>query len=189
MNKAVLLGAMIGGPAGAIGAHQISKANEKGKTMGMPGSLCHILTNNKIDNKNATISEMMKEGAKDVATLGGITLGSAAAASLAVKKSTKAADLLKDIISGIGEKLSKVTVNGENLKKIIKNNKLYTKFNNLPLPAKAAAIAGGAALALFTPIISLTSVQKQGYIEGKHELNPHIDLQSVAKECKKGCVA
>lgn len=164
-------------------------SNKTGKTVGCPASVMHVLTNDKLDNKMATTGEMLKESIKDTAILGGVALGTAGTASLIVGNSNKASKSFANLIKKAGEKLSHISVNGTDLKSIIKDTKLYSKINNLPLPAKAGLAAGIAAFSFLAPSVALTSAFKQGYIEGKHELNPHIDLQSVAKECKKGCVA
>lgn len=189
MNNAILAGGIPSIAIGLGGSKIYHKAT--GKPAGAPGSIAHVLTNDKLDSKPATLAEMAKESAKDTVTLGRITLGTAAATSLIVGNSNKAATFFNNLINKAGNALSKVTINNNNLKEIIKNLKLYQKINNLPLPAKAAIAAASAVFAIAAPIIALVSSQKQGYIEGKHEVNNNQQSQyeKMHKGTAMGCVA
>lgn len=186
MVNAKVFSAVAGIGIGLGGAKIYNKITDK--PAGCPASTAHVLTNNKLDSKVATAAEMFKEGIKDTATLGGITLGTAGAASLVVGNSNKAANAFKNLIKTAGEKLSQITVKGKDLKNIIKDTKIYSKLNALPLPAKAAIAAGCAAFALLAPTFALTSATKQGYIEGKHEVNNNLKYDK-SHICSKGCVA
>jgi len=150
-----------------------SKAYKKitGKTAGEPASLAHILTNDKLDKKakKAVIAEQFKESGKDTLKLAGIVATTAGATAIATGCSNKITGIAQKSISKVGNLLSKVSVNGNNLKDMIASTKVYQKISTLPTPAKAAMAVGGAVLALVAPIMTLVSSQKAGYIEGKHE--------------------
>ena len=138
--------------------------------VGMKGSIAHVLTNDKIEDKGACFKEMAKEGIKDTLVLSGVTAGTAGAAALATGCSNKAAGAFNQLKTKAGEILSKISVNGENLKDIVKNSSIYKKINTLPTPAKAAIAAGAAAIALVGSIMTISAQSKAGYIEGKHEV-------------------
>ena len=163
----VVTATVLGGvPAGVM----IGAARHANKTIGAPASIAHILTNDKLDSKGKVIAETAKEGIKDTLTLGGIAVGTGAAASLAAGNSTKVATAfkgLKDKLSGI---LGSINYGGKSVKDVIKNTKVFQKFNSLPAPAKVGLAVGAAALALAAPIVSMVSAQKAGYIEGQHEV-------------------
>lgn len=164
---------IVGGVAGtglALGGSAIYK-KVSGKPAGVPGSVAHIVTNEKLDNKAKAevLKEQFVESTKDTLKLGGAVAGTATAASLITGNSEKAANVFNKIKSKIGDTLAKCSINGKNLKDIVKNTKVFQKFNSLPTPAKAGITAGAALLALAAPVVSMVSAQKAGYIEGKHE--------------------
>ncbi len=138
--------------------------------IGMKGSPAHILTNNNMSKaeKKECYKELNKEGLKDTVKLTTLTAGAAGVGAIA-SKSNKVVNGLKAIRHSVGEALSKVDINGTNLKEAVKNSSLYTKFNSLPTPAKAAIAVGTAALAIIAPLATIGQASKAGYIEGKHE--------------------
>ncbi len=159
--------------------------------VGMKGSIAHVLTNDKIEDKGACFKELFKETAKDTLTIGGITAGAAGAAAIVTGCSNKASNAFKNIITGVGNALDKIKIDSvskyrgnkfesikeviENstsasLKEIVKDSSIYKKIHSLPTPAKAAIAAGAAALALVGSIMSISLASKAGYIEGKHEV-------------------
>ncbi len=138
--------------------------------IGMTGSPAHVLTNKKVEDKKACLKEIYKQAGKDVLTLYGVTAGVAGTAALAASKSNKFAGALHTAKNAAGELLSKVSINGENLKEIVKNTSSYKTFNSLPTPAKAAIAFGTAVLAAAPQIFACLSAAKSGYIEGKHEV-------------------
>ena len=142
-----------------------------GKTVGAPGSLAHITSNDNLSTKAklSVLAEQGKEGLKDTFSLAGATATVAAAGSLAVANSNKCADAFKTLISKAGDALSKVEINGNNLKEAVKNTDLYNKVKSLPLGAKAAIAAGTVALAVLAPLYTAVAQSKAGYIEGKYE--------------------
>ncbi len=172
----------------------LGSARHAHKTLGAPGSLSHVLTNDKLDNKGKVLVEQTKENNKNLLKLGGITVCAGAAASLATGCSKTLTNLLHQLKHWAGEKLSQVSISkipsnvkvdriifneaefikeqlntNKNLKDMIKNTKLFQKLNSLPTPAKAGLAVSAAILALAAPITALISSQKAGYIEGKHE--------------------
>lgn len=156
---------------GLGGAKLASKIT--GKPVGVPASPEHILTNDKLDKKAKVnvVKEQLQESAKDTLKVGGIVLGSATAASLVAGNSKKVSGFLQTQKGKVGNLLSKVTVNSKNLKEIIQGNNLYKKLNALPAPSKAAIAAAAATLSIVTPIATIVSARKAGYIEGKQESN------------------
>ncbi len=148
--------------------------------IGMIGSPAHITTNKHMTAKEkiACHGEILKEGLKDTLKLAAGVTG-AAGIGAAASKSTKFVNLLKNVRHSVGDALSKVTVNGENLKETVLKSDIYGKFNSLPVPAKAAIAVGAAALAIAAPLFTIASSSKASYIEGKNE----------AKSIKYGCVA
>ncbi len=165
--KPVVAATVIGGiPAGII----VGAARHANKTLGAPGSLIHVLTNDKLDSKAAVLAEQTKEGIKDTLTLGSIAVGSGAAASLATGNSAKVAKLFKGAKDKLSGFLGKIEYNGKSLKNAIKSTKIFQRFNSLPAPAKVGLAVGAAVLGLLAPIVALISSQKDGYIEGQHEV-------------------
>jgi len=139
-------------------------------TIGLIGSPAHITTNKNMTGKEklACHGEILKEGLKDTLKL---TAGVAGAAGIgaAASKSGKFVNALKGVRHSIGDKLSKVTINGENLKDTVLKSDIYGKFNSLPVLAKAAIAVGAAALAIAAPLVTIAETSKAGYIEAKHE--------------------
>lgn len=164
-----LLGSATGVGLALGGSKLYTKAT--GKPAGAPASLAHIMTNDKLDSKAAVLKEQFIEGTKDTLKLGGAAVGTAAAASLVTGNSAKVAGFVQKAQTKAGKLLSKVSINNANLKDIVKDTKVFQKFNSLPTPAKAGIAAGIALLAVVTPIFTLVQSQKAGYIEGKHEIN------------------
>ena len=146
-----------------------AKAYQKisGKAAGCPGSIAHVLTNDKIENKAACYAEQLKEFGKDTVKLTAATGAAAGVASLAAGFSPKVQAGVKNIVVKTGEALSQVSVKGQSLKEVVNNTKACGWFKSLPTPAKAAVLAGAAVLSLGA-FVALTS-NKPGYIEGQHE--------------------
>ena len=167
-SKLLAMSLAANGIAGAtvLGATKLA-GKISGKPQGMPGSIAHVLTNDKIENKGACYVAQLKEGAKDTLKLTAATGAAAGVASLAAGFSPKVQAGVKNIISKAGEGLAKVSVNGQSLKDTLKNSPAYGWFKALPSPAKAAVLAGAAVLSLGA-FVALTS-NKPGYIEGQHE--------------------
>ncbi len=163
----VAAGTMVAGVPGGV---VIATAKAANKTIGAPGSLAHVLTNDKLDKKGSVLAEQTKEGVKDTLKLGGIVAGTGAAAAAAVAKLPKANALFNGLKDKVSNLLGKFSYGNQSIKDLIKNTKIFQKFNTLPNPAKAAIAVGAAALALVGPLISLVSSAKAGYIEGQHEV-------------------
>ena len=146
-------------------------AKKTGKPVGVPASLVHIYTNDKLDKQAK--SEVQKETSKELLkTTGKLYSTSAiigAGAALAAGCSRTVANSLHSAKIVAGEVLSEIAVSGTSLKEIIKANPQFQKFNALPTPAKAGIVAGFAALSLLAPIARNNASVKAGYIEGKHE--------------------
>ena len=156
------------GMAGALGT--IKLANKiTGKPVGCKGSIAHVLTNDKIENKAACFNELNKECAKDTLKLTTATGVAAGAGAIATIASPKAKSFLQSAKTAIGNFLSNVSISGKSLKDIVKNTKVFTKFNSLPAPAKAAVAIGGAVLAAGCALLGISSASKAGYIEAQHE--------------------
>lgn len=174
MNKNLAVGAglaalstccSLGGSIGAIKLQQ----KITGKPAGCIGSVAHIISNDKIENKFACFKEMNKEGAKDTIKLAAATGVAAGAGAIATAASPTVKGAVKNVISKTGKALSNVSVSGKSLKELITSTKAFTKFNALPAPAKAAILAGGAVLATGLALLNNVSAAKAGYIEAKHE--------------------
>ncbi len=148
----------------------IGAARNANKTIGVPASLAHVLTNDKLDNNGKVLAEQTKECFKDTLKLGGIAAGTGAAAALLSGSSAKAAKLFNSAKGKISGFLSKINYKGKSVKDIIKNTKIFQKYNSLPAPAKVGVAVAAAVIAIATPIASLVSAQKAGYIEGQHEV-------------------
>ncbi len=151
--------------------------------IGLKGSVSHILTNDKVENKHACLKELYKERCKDVLRLSGGAAGVAGAAAATTillpeclpDAASKAANIVNKTKSAIGKQLSQFTFrdqngNLSNLKEAVKSTKIYTKLSALPAPAKAAIAAGAAALPVIASFLHKASVRREGYIEGKHEV-------------------
>ena len=136
--------------------------------VGMKGSIAHVLTNDKIEDKGACFKEMAKESIKDTLVLGSVTAGTAGAAAIATGCSNKAAGAFNQLKTKAGEILNKISINDKNLKDIVKNSKIYNKIS--ASPAKAAIAAGAAAITLVGSLMTVSAQSKAGYIEGKHEV-------------------
>lgn len=158
------------GTALTVGGSKIYM-NGTGKPAGAPGSIAHILTNDKLDKqgKADVLKEQTKESLKDALKVTGLAAGCAGAAALATAKSPKLSGLLSSAKSAVGGALEKVSVNGDNLKDMVKGTKVFEKFSALPKPAKAAIAVGAGALAGLGTIYKAVTQSKAGYIEGKHE--------------------
>lgn len=169
MVVASTVGVAIGTGAAVGGSKLYTKIT--GKPAGMPGSMVHILSNDKLDKKakEKVILETTKEGYRDTAKLAGAAGLVAGAAAIATGCSNKIAGVVQEAYSGVGTALSNVTVKGNNLKEVVKNTGVFQKFKALPLPAKAAIAAATGLVALVLPIVSVCSAAKAGYIESKHE--------------------
>lgn len=148
--------------------------------IGVKGTPIHILTNEHMTRteRNACYKEVGKQQLKDTLKLTAGVAGAAGIGAVA-SKSSKVVNVLKGVRHYIGDALSKVTVNGENLKETVLKSDIYGKFNSLPVPAKAAIAVGTAALTIAGPLYKIGLLTDQGYIEGKHE----------GKSKKYGCVA
>lgn len=155
----------------------------------MTGSVAHVMTNDKIQDKGACLKELAKEPVKDTVTIttagavaagvsaGGVALLNKLSSSgnkILSEKSTAllngAKNIYKSVKSNVGNTLSKVSINGTSLKETVANSQVYKKFNALPTPAKAAIAAGAVALSVIAPLVSINNTSKAGYIEGKHEV-------------------
>lgn len=221
MMNPIVLGSVTGLGLGAglgVGGAKVYK-KVTGKAAGVAGSPMHIATNDKLDKKAkaAVVKEQLVESGKDTLALGTIVGTSAGAAAIAAGCSSKVQAGLSSLKQAVKKFTDNIVVkygNGvidtmhagtnesidKTLTQVIKNNKLFKKFNNLTTPAKAAIAAGAAALALVAPIVSLVSSQKAGYIEGKHEsdalkrnmpmqFDSSIKYATEMKNAKVGCVA
>lgn len=165
--------ALAGGVAGTaigVGSAKIYK-KATGKSAGAPGSIAHIMTNDKLDkhSRATVLKEQAKEGLKDTLKVTGLSAGAAGVAALATAKSPKVSGLLSSAKSSVAGALESISVNGQNLKDMVKNTKVFEKFSALPKPAKAAIAVGATALAGLGTIYTLVSSSKAGYIEGKNE--------------------
>ena len=128
-----------------------------------------IITNDKIEDKFECFKEINKEGAKDALKLTAATGVAAGAGALATVASPKAKSVLQSAKTAIGNALSNVSISGKSVKDIIKNTKVFGKFNSLPAPAKAAVAIGGAVFAAGLTLLGYVSAAKAGYIEAQHE--------------------
>ena len=222
MMNPIVLGSVTGLGLGAglgVGGAKVYK-KVTGKAAGVAGSPMHIATNDKLDKKAkaAVVKEQLVESGKDTLALGTIVGTSAGAAAIAAGCSSKVQAGLSSLKHAVKKFTDNIVVkygNGvidtmhagtnesidKTLTQVIKNNKLFKKFNNLTTPAKAAIAAGALAMAVALPTISTISAAKGGYIEGKHESdalkrNMAEMTSTLATDCvakngntKIGCVA
>ncbi len=142
--------------------------------IGCNGSIAHVLTNDKIENKGETLKKLGKESLKDTFALAAGTTGAIVAASNAGNIKNFAAKLkdtpIKEVATKGVEVAKKAVKNPKaafgKAASAVKNNlapeKLAKAAKALPAPAKAAIAAGVALFATY-------SVSKAGYIEGKAE--------------------
>ena len=173
MNQKVLLGgiAALSGCAGIAAPIAAIKLQNKvtGKPTGCIGSIAHVATNDKIENKLDCFKEMNKEALKDNFKLVAATGAAAGAGAIATVASPTVKGAVKNLISKTGKALSNVSVSGKTVKDLIKSTKVFSKFNALPTPAKAAVLAGGAVFATGLALLNNIASAKAGYIEAKHE--------------------
>lgn len=156
--------------------------------IGMYGSPMHVMTNDKVQDKKGCLKAIGKDALKDTAKIGGITLGTAAAASLVTGNSKKVSGLLssmKQNFAGVLDNFSvkqfvKSAKDGVadtvsesqtyvSLKEVLKDSKFIKKLNSLPTPAKAGLLAGGLAFMIASPIILIANAAKGGATEAKFE--------------------
>lgn len=156
--------------------------------IGMYGSPMHVMTNDKVQDKKGCLKAIGKDALKDTAKIGGITLGTAAAASLVTGNSKKVSGLLsvmKQKFAGVLDNFSVKqfvkpakdsvadTVSDSqtyvSLKEVLKDSKFIKKLNSLPTPAKAGLLAGGLAFMIASPIILIANAAKGGATEAKFE--------------------
>ena len=138
--------------------------------IGMVASPAHVMSNKNITDKKACLRDITKQNVKDTLVLAGTVAGAGTAAVITTGVSNKAAGFVKNAISNAGKALSKVNIDGKNLKEMVKNSKLYTKFSSLPTPAKAGIMVATAASALIHPLWLVNSVSKGAKIEGNYEV-------------------
>jgi len=153
----------------------LAQRNEKMQKSSAPGSLIHIASNNKVENKGKVAGDILKEQVKDTISLGNIVVGAGLGTGAAVGLSNKLTKGFNNIKHSIGEALNEFGCLNNNptkysIKDAITDSKVYKKFAKLSTPAQAALVAGAVAIAVVTPIISLVSASKAGYIEGKNEV-------------------
>ena len=153
-------------------------AKATGKTVGVPGSIAHTLSNEQLtkQGKAKTLAEQTKEQAKDILNLCGGVVTVGASTALATGCSNKVQATLHSAKEATAKVLDKVVLKGVglvgqdmSLKEVIKESPLFQKFNSLPTAAKAGIVAGMATLSLIAPIYSKITAAKAGYIEGKNE--------------------
>lgn len=160
--------------------------------IGMYGSPMHVMTNDKVQDKKGCLKAIGKDALKDTAKIGGITLGTAAAASLVTGNSKKVSGLLsvmklkfatfldtfaikryvilpgREFAADINDTtLGQTTY--VSLKEVLKDSKFVKKLNSLPTPAKAGLLAGGLAFMIASPIILIANAAKGGATEAKFE--------------------
>ena len=137
-------------------------AKATGKTVGVPGSIAHTMSNNKLSKqaKIQTIAEQTKETGKDVLNVYGTAIGVGATAALATGCSNKVQGALHSVKKGVANLFDNI---------ILKELPTFKKFNSLPTAAKAGIIAGIATLSIVAPIYGRIIAGKAGYIEGKNE--------------------
>ena len=159
-------------------ATPIIYAKATGKTVGVPGSFAHTMTNDKLTRqaKAKTVLEQTKEYGKDVLGLYGSAVGVGATAALATGCSNKVQAALHSAKKGVANLLDDIILKGSgsmgneaSLKELIKEVPIFQKFNALPTAAKAGIVAGFATLSLLAPLYSNIVSAKAGYIEGKNE--------------------
>lgn len=193
MINPMVSASVLGGAAGVGTAIGLSKLHTKltGKTTCLPGSIGHILTNDKLDKqaKADVIKEQTAEFNKGTLKLGMTAVGVGAAAALASAKSPKVATFFSNAKSTIAKGLSNISVNGNNLKDMIKGTNAFAKFNKLSSPAKVAIAVSAGVIALVAPLATLVGSQKVGYIEGKHETDTLKRSMGEMTFADKNCVA
>ena len=156
--------------------------------IGMYGSHMHVITNDKVQDKKGCLKAIGKDALKDTAKIGGITLGTAAAASLVTGNSKKVSGLLSSMKQNFAGVLDNFSVKQfvklaedsvadtvsesqtyVSLKEVLKDSKFIKKLNSLPTPAKAGLLAGGLAFMIASPIILIANAAKGGATEAKFE--------------------
>lgn len=156
--------------------------------IGMYGSPMHVMTNDKVQDKKGCLKAIGKDALKDTAKIGGITLGTAAAASLVTGNSKKVSGLLSSMKQNFAGVLDNFSVKQfvkpaedsvadtvsesqtyVSLKEVLKDSKFIKKLNSLPTPAKAGLLAGGLAFMIASPIILIANAAKGGATEAKFE--------------------
>ena len=156
--------------------------------IGMDGSPMHVMTNDKVQDKKGCLKAIGKDALKDTAKIGGITLGTAAAASLVTGNSKKVSGLLSSMKQNFAGVLDNFSVKQfvksaedsvadtvsesqtyVSLKEVLKDSKFIKKLNSLPTPAKAGLLAGGLAVMIASPIILIANAAKGGATEAKFE--------------------
>lgn len=156
--------------------------------IGMYGSPMHVMTNEKVQDKKGCLKAIGKDALKDTAKIGGITLGTAAAASLVTGNSKKVSGLLSSMKQNFAGVLDNFSVKQfvklaedsvadtvsesqtyVSLKEVLKDSKFIKKLNSLPTPAKAGLLAGGLAFMIASPIILIANAAKGGATEAKFE--------------------
>ena len=156
--------------------------------IGMYGSPMHVITNDKVQDKKGCLKAIGKDALKDTAKIGGITLGTAAAASLVTGNSKKVSGLLSSMKQNFAGVLDNFSVKQfvklaedsvadtvsesqtyVSLKEVLKDSKFIKKLNSLPTPAKAGLLAGGLAFMIASPIILIANAAKGGATEAKFE--------------------
>ena len=153
-------------------------AKATGKTVGVPGSIAHTLSNEQLtkQGKAKTIAEQTKEQAKDVLNLCGSVVAVGASTALATGCSNKVQAALHSVKKGVANLFDNIILKGYgelgqnvSLKDAVKELPTFKKFNSLPTAAKAGIIAGIATLSIVAPIYGRIIAGKAGCIEGKNE--------------------
>ena len=160
--------------------------------IGMYGSPMHVMTNDKVQDKKGCLKAIGKDALKDTAKIGGITLGTAAAASLVTGNSKKVSGRLSFMKQKFATFLDQFAIKryvilpgrefaadindttlGQttyvSLKEVLKDSKFVKKLNSLPTPAKAGLLAGGLAFMIASPIILIANAAKGGATEANFE--------------------
>ena len=153
-------------------------AKATGKTMGVPGSIAHTMSNDKLSKqaKAKTVLEQTKEYGKDALNLYGSAVCVGATAALATGCSNKVQAALHSAKKGVANLLDNIVLKGYgelgqnmSLKDAVKELPTFQKFNKLPTAAKAGILAAIATLSIAAPIYGKIISAKAGYIEGKNE--------------------
>ena len=139
--------------------------------IGMVSSPAHILTNPKVKDKTHCLKDCYVQSFKDTGKMIGLTAGTAGVAALATAVSPKGESIVKNAQKGIEGLIRKVKINDKSIMAKLQKTNIYSKFNALPAPAKAAIGVGIAALAVILPLGTMASAAKTGEIEGKYEVN------------------
>ena len=156
--------------------------------IGMYGTPMHVMTNDKVQDKKGCLKAIGKDALKDTAKIGGITLGTAAAASLVTGNSKKVSGLLSSMKQNFAGVLDNFSVKQfvklaedsvadtvsesqtyVSLKEVLKDSIFIKKLNSLPHPAKAGLLAGRLAFMIASPIILIANAAKGGATEAKFE--------------------